>query len=335
MAITPNTDIRLIKTPFGLNNKNQLTFSNVNAQSSYFLSLAHLEVDNCSYQRKDNIIRYPAHIDDIIEYNYVMYKNENYSDKWFYAFITNMEYINDNLTNITIKTDVWQTWQFDIIYKDSFVEREHVNSDSIGEHTIDENLNVGEVIEESYQEDISLSENPYIAISSSYNPSTKKQFSGITVYNNQIFGDEIHLIATFPINNLTNFIDYLSKTNADGHIEDIKDVFLVPNALINASDLELQTGTIDGRNFTFYKLQFSEDVKEFTTNISKLTSFNDYTPKNNKLFCYPYNYLFVSNNIGNFNIYKYEDFENETNATFKNQLAMSIRGQLPTCSYKL
>lgn len=328
MAITPNTDIRLIKTPFGLNNKNQLTFSNVSAQSSYFLSLSHLEVDNCSYQRKDNIIRYSSHIDDIIEYNYVMYKNENYSDKWFYAFITNMEYINDNLTNITIKTDVWQTWQFDIIYKDSFVEREHVNSDEIGEHTIDENLNVGEVVEQAEQEDVSLSSYPYLAISSSYNPASGKQFAGITVYNNQIFGDEIHLIATTPLNNLTNFINYLGKTNADGHIEDIKDVFLVPNALIDLSKVEQETGTFGDKSFSFYKLQFTDSPREFTTNVQKLTSFSDYRPKNNKVFCYPYNYLFVSNNIGNFNILKYEDFSNNENATFKTQLAMSIRGQL-------
>ena len=53
-----------------------------------------------------------------------MYKNENYSNKWFYAFITGMRYINDNVTEISIATDVFQTWQFDLIYKQSFIERE-------------------------------------------------------------------------------------------------------------------------------------------------------------------------------------------------------------------
>ena len=55
-----------------------------------------------------------------------MYKNNNYTDKWFYAFITGMRYINDNLTEVSIVTDVFQTWQFDLIYKQSFVEREIV-----------------------------------------------------------------------------------------------------------------------------------------------------------------------------------------------------------------
>lgn len=146
MAITPQTDIRLLKTPFTIDNKNQLTFTNKETQADYFLSLPYIEKSNCSYQRKDNVIRFPAHIDTIIDYNYVIYRNNNYSDKWFYAFITNMRYVNDNMTEVEIKTDVFQTWQFDIIYKNSFVEREHVISDKIGEHTIPEGLETGELI---------------------------------------------------------------------------------------------------------------------------------------------------------------------------------------------
>ena len=86
MAITPNTNIRLLKLPITIDNKNQLTFASKEAQTEYFLSLTHLEIENCSYQRKDNVIRYPAHIDSILEYNYCIYQNDNYTNKWFYAF---------------------------------------------------------------------------------------------------------------------------------------------------------------------------------------------------------------------------------------------------------
>lgn len=326
MAITPDTNIKLLKCPLTLSNKNQLTFASKTTQYNYFNSLPKLEVEECSYQRKDNIIRYPAHIDDIIEYNYVMYQNNNYGDKWFYAYIENMEYENDGLTNITIRTDVYQTWQFDINFKESFVEREHVNNDTIGLHTINENLNVGEVTEDSEVEDVSLSSFNYLAISSSWNPASGTQFSGITIYNNQVFGNEIHLINMNPISNLVNFLLYLQKTNADGHIEDIKDVFIIPGALINPSTLTLQQGEIAGESFSFYKLPFSTDSSNFNTNIEKHYTFSDYTPKNNKCFVYPYNFLYVSNNVGNQNIYKYEDFSNSTHATFETQLALSIGG---------
>ena len=125
MALTPDTEIRLLKLPLTIDNKNQLTFSNIEAQTNYFLGITEcIELEKCSYQRKDNIIRFPAHIDSIIQYDYVMYKNENYGDKWFYAFVVGMEYENDGLTNVTIQTDVFQTWQFDILWKQSFIERE-------------------------------------------------------------------------------------------------------------------------------------------------------------------------------------------------------------------
>lgn len=293
------------------------------------------EIEDCSYQRKNNIIRYPAHIDDIIEYNYVMYKNNNYGNKWFYAFVTNMEYINDNLTNISIETDCFQTWQFDLRNRDCFVEREHVNNDSIGANTIDENLNVGEVIQESETEDASLSEFTWLAVSSSYNPANEEQFSGFTLYNNQIFGDEIHIFNMNPVSNLRNFLLYLLKTNADKHIADIKDVFIVPSSLIDQSTIFQNKGSFNDEDFSFYTLPYSTTPRIFSQNISKQTSFSDFIPKNNKCFVYPYNYLYVTNNIGNFNIFKYEDFSG-SNATFEIQLAMSIgcSGRLVPKNYK-
>lgn len=55
-----------------------------------------------------------------------MYRNTNFNNKWFYAFIVNKEYISDNCTACTIQTDVFQTWMFDYTFKRSFVEREMI-----------------------------------------------------------------------------------------------------------------------------------------------------------------------------------------------------------------
>ena len=149
MAVTPDTEIILLKVPLELDNKNQLTFSNSTAQYNYFYNCPKIIADNCTYQRKDSIVRFPAHIDSILEYNYCMYQNEYYSNKWFYCFITDKKYINDNMTELTIKTDVFQTWQFDLTYKRCFVEREHVNDDTIGLHTVPEQLEIGDYVQNS------------------------------------------------------------------------------------------------------------------------------------------------------------------------------------------
>lgn len=330
MAITPQTNIKLLKCPLTLSNKNQLTFANTSTQYNYFNSLEKIEVDECSYQRKDNIIRYPAHIDSIIDYNYCMYQNENYGNKWFYAYITEMTYENDGLTNITIKTDVFQTWQFDLDFKDSFVEREHVNSDLIGEHIIEENLNVGTPVCVGTQEDMALSQYNYVAIMSNYDPEKDKQFSGITIRNRGVFGNEVFLVNMNPISNLENLLAFISKANETGHIEDIKDIFIIPSALVDVSNIEevnfkWGNNTLDGKVYKFSS--FTDSVNEFETNVEFQNTFNGYTPKNKKCFIYPYNYLTVSNNSGNFNIYKYEffgDLASTGNATFKNQLAFTL-----------
>lgn len=148
MLIAPNTNIYLLKCPLELDNKNQLTFNNKEEQFEFFYNLPKKELHNSTYQRKQNYIRYPENIENIINYNYVMYQNLDYNDKWFYAFIIDMKFENPNMTNITISTDVFQTWQFDINFKQSFVEREMINvtDDIPGANLLPEGLEIGEVI---------------------------------------------------------------------------------------------------------------------------------------------------------------------------------------------
>ena len=155
MIVVPDSDIILIKSPLKLDNYNQITFASASAQSTYFLSLPKLEYDGCTYQRKDGVIRYSTdkeadssapRFEDLLQYNYCMYKNDSYKDKWFYAFITDIKYINDGMSEVTIDTDAFQTWQFDINYMNSFIEREHVSDDTVGLHTLPENLETGEYI---------------------------------------------------------------------------------------------------------------------------------------------------------------------------------------------
>ena len=144
--IVPQSDVYLLKVPLEIDDINQLTFVNATAQHNYFNSLPKIGYDDFTYQRKDGILRIPALLDDIMTYNYVMYRNDAYSDKWFYAYIEDMTYANDNMSFVKIKTDVWQSWQFDLNYKPTFVAREHTNDDTIGSNTVPESLELGEPV---------------------------------------------------------------------------------------------------------------------------------------------------------------------------------------------
>lgn len=145
---TPSTAVYLCNTPLKSDNKNQISFNSREEQFAYFNSLAVRRFSDFTYQRKDNIIRVPVNAEILFNdgVNYVMYDNVNFSNRWIYAFIEKIEYINPNVSHIHIKTDVFQTWVLDCEILPSFVVRETVINDDLFKHTLPENLPTGEQI---------------------------------------------------------------------------------------------------------------------------------------------------------------------------------------------
>ena len=145
---TPSTAVYLCNTPLKSDNKNQISFNSREEQFSYFNGLAVRRFSDFTYQRKDNIIRVPVNAEILFNdgVNYVMYDNKNFSNRWIYAYITEIEYINTNVSHIHIKTDVFQTWFLDCEILPSFVVRETVINDDLFKHTLPENLPTGEQI---------------------------------------------------------------------------------------------------------------------------------------------------------------------------------------------
>jgi hypothetical protein len=99
-----------------------------------------------SYQRvKKWVMRLEVLADDIYDYNYMMFQNTSFGSKWFYAFITNVEYINNSVSEITYELDVMQTWLFEATVKPSYVERETAETDVIGANIAPEPIDIGPV----------------------------------------------------------------------------------------------------------------------------------------------------------------------------------------------
>ena len=89
MLVVPTSRIILLKNPIEMDYNHELTFISRQAQFNYFYNLPKIECDNATYQRKDNVIRFPTNeqtnidYDDLIQYNYCMYQNDKWSNKWF------------------------------------------------------------------------------------------------------------------------------------------------------------------------------------------------------------------------------------------------------------
>lgn len=318
-AVTPSTDLYLLQCPIEIDNRNQINFANATAQYNYFSGLNKLSVDNFSYQRKDSTIRYPAHIDDIRHYNYVMYRNDNYSNKWFYAFIENMEYLNDSTTLIKIKTDCYQTWQFDIIFKRSFVVREHVNDDTIGKHTLEEDLPVGEPIINNQQV---MNICSILDGNVRYVCQVTQLPDGVNIpspQNGNTYDDRIYngvpqgcYICVFK--NTKQFSKFSTWYDKKGQQGALVAYFIVPESLVGNTYYKTYTiGESVGDVEVGFMASSNNYVNITTPNITYSSTLDGYTPVNRKLYCYPYSYLAVSNNAGANIVYHYEDWQDPTN----------------------
>ena len=318
------TDIKLLKVPIELDNKNQLNFSSKTTQYNYFNGCTKISIDDSSYQRKDNTIRYPGHIDDLIGYNYCMYRNTSYSNKWFYAFITDMRYINDEMTLITIKTDVWQTWQFDIEIKKCFVEREHVNSDNYGEHTVPENLETGEYIT-LYSVDSTDLGSSHVVMGTTISP-----VDGETAVTGGVYGGIYSGCKYYVFDTLSDLNNALNRIATNGNSASIVTLFYCPDWISGYS-----TGS------------FSSGIKEVpqSSGVNKAsgiaiplhpTAIDTYTPKNKKLFTWPYVGYLISNNAGSSMTYRLEDFYAQADSQGNYSADLEIWGTCtPGCSIRL
>lgn len=309
----PDTDLYLLKCPLEMDNNNQLTFANANAQFNYFNSLPKIEIEASTYQRKDSTCRFAGNIESLYGYNYCMYRNHNYSNKWFYAYVTDLQWASEQSTIISLKTDVYQTWQFDLTFKQCFVEREHVNNDTFGLHTIPENLELGEYVCNAKSDFQIAKPNDGTAIvvfqvttldcdQASFPAPASNIISGIP-QGCYMFG--------FPLTNanLGKIQTIIGTYDGAGKGDAIVAIFLVPY-LSSEWDTATGGGTLSSETFYIPKTSWSSR-SDILPSITRNASLNGYTPKNNKMFTYPYNYLYVSNNAGVDVDYHYENFNGD------------------------
>lgn len=153
MALVPisGTDIRLLnEIPFSNDYKHTRWFDSVEDQTAYFFSKTPVHMMNdYTFQRVEGktILACHVSIDALRGVNYVMFRNTEYNNKWFYCFVTKLEYKQRNNTHVHFELDVLQTWMFQMRFKPSYVMREHTrlwNEDGTPIiRTVDEGLDYG------------------------------------------------------------------------------------------------------------------------------------------------------------------------------------------------
>ena len=277
-------------------------FGSLSGQIAWFKGKTARTFTAYTYLRKSWPVKVHATMSEAIGWTYLFFTN---GGKTFFYFITNIEYVNDNTVELSLEMDVMQTYMFDYSLLQCFVEREHIALDAIGANIVDEGLDVGEYVSIS-DEGVDLND-WLVLILATGNPQANAEGDGeITVelgksYANVFSG--LRVYACSDVNKLHSVLDGLDQ---NGKSDMIVSMWMYPRELITGAS---------GASSSVVEIA---DATSFTKSVTRNTVLESaYAPRNNKLLCYPYNFLYVTNNYGAAAAYPYEFFGNPDEPVFK------------------
>lgn len=283
MYIAPNSTVMVLRgVRLDSSYQNTIHFNSSTEQSSFFSSKVKYTFSGCTYLRKENVIRVDTIADNLYDCNYLMFQNTSYGNKWFYAFILNVAYVNNQTAEITYQIDVMQTWHFDYQVLPSFVEREHVAGDKPGDNLVPDNLELGEYIVDDFDGTGHLGRYS-IVVAATFNED----------YDNVAGGEYSNIYSGLYYNVFdsgTEVNDFLEGAGAK--VDGVVSIFIMPSDFVSGvgdspttyevTKQKLDSGPIDG-----------------------------YTPRNNKLYTHPYNFLYCTNLNGTSAVFPYEYFSTD------------------------
>lgn len=319
--IEPNSDLALLHdVPLDPDYENTLYFDNISQQTNYFWAKRVHTFSKLSYVRRNrgwirlgwNADQWPNNtiIQKLYDSTYMMFKNTNFENKWFYAFVDKVEYVNNNTVDVQYHIDVLQTWHFDYEFNQCFIERQHTISDNVGENTIPEQLETGPYYESIANYVLNGQTNnsgqyefePGVCLVTSFDPTslydTTPDIHTTPVAGKIIYGNEIHgnmysgcYYTLWPLTtaNVTVINEILDRINEKALINGVISIFMFP--------YDFRASILDSGAAAIKDLSFSRP-----------TTIDSYIPRNRKLYTYPYTFLYVSNNQGNSAEYMYEYF---------------------------
>lgn len=295
--IAPSTTIQFMKnTGLSMSHENTLYFASESAKNDYwntwFASNGQVGVVSQTYQRVNrNYCRIQSTMAVMYNVDYMRFINTSFENKWFYAFVTSINYINNNTVEVEYVLDPVMTWMGTFSLKQCFIERQHTVHDGIGNNIAEEGLPVGNYITENNRLLWGFSKDASVArVASALDTGATIDKCGI--YAGMASTDcETQAILGTTINSLAG------QDQADS----IVSITMVPKEVQNVD-------TVIEHDITLAKPY--DDI-------------DGYVPRNKKLFCYPYKYLTIENSEGSTMDLMYEymgttpDATSSGNGTFR------------------
>lgn len=294
--VTPNSRAVFYEnTGLSPSHENTLYFASTSEKDNYFGNLGGLDTSKLYYQRENvNRIRVEIPIATLYDCDYMRFKNDSFENKWFYAFVTQINYINNATTEIVYELDYLMTWMGSFSMLPCYVERQHTRGDTIGANIADEGISCGPFIEEgTYFSDNFGAGNCRIRI----------QYTNPDEIQSDMVGGIYTPLKTETEGSAGNATQVIQDLVENNLVDNIVNVFMVPTKFSG-----------DGYQTVDYEIE------------KPYSDISGYVPKNNKLFCYPYKYMEVDNSEGSTKMFKYEYFNNLPDATSTGKCQFRVSG---------
>lgn len=321
MYIEPNSRIVLLAdVPLNPKQEDTYYFGSNTEQFNTLYKRRIAEFNRQSYTRVERgRIRVEITADKVYSCNYLMFQNSAYGNKWFYAFVTACEYVNDVTTEITFVLDEIQTWFFEHDVPPCFVERQHSSTDAVGDNIEPEPVTPGDLVPNDY---IPIHHtyawpgaNDRMIVVSWIDPLTdigdiNNWMQKGQLINGTFTTGELHIYNGDDPQQVAECSKWI-KEQMQEHPESIIAMYMSPRwavGRIQQGDWFNASYTLRGQKYTF-QLPPLMPLGDLFSNKPGLQG---YVPKNNKMYTYPYNMLQVVGGSGNSIGCRYEFFNNFT-----------------------
>lgn len=293
----PASELYLGYVPWDNSYRHMRLYPNKEQQYEGIFSHMNAKIPNTGYTfiRRNSTVKVQGKFDDLIMYNYCMYRNN--SNKWIYAFVNGLQYVNENTVQFTIETDVMQTWETNYKVTSAYVERMHVLDDSLGKNIVPEpNIPVRNVVLRT--QDVAIADDCKVVLQTTSKPIVIKGLledwsDGTAVgnepaiggwYNNIYSGAKYYAFPmeeSGPKNQVRLWLQWLSE---GGGMDGLCNMFLFPSVFL--PPVGDDHGIEENTEPKMWHLLVEPPNKE-----EYIKEKVDYLPQNNKVFTYPYSFL--------------------------------------------
>ena len=130
--------------PIDATQTRQLYFTSELERDAYFSSKVILNGSgaNFKYVRQHRAIKVQTNEDNILHANYCRFKNT--TGFWWYAFITDIEYVNPKTALVRFRIDTYQTFFLKAEIRNCDITREHTENQTLWQNTVAEEIDYGD-----------------------------------------------------------------------------------------------------------------------------------------------------------------------------------------------